>query len=181
MTAGDTENDTDDNDDGGNGDADNNGGDVDMAGVLTIAPIPNQTYTGKALKPEVVVAYGRDILQLGRDYTITYKNNTNAAKADATKAPVAIVKGKGNYAGTVTLTFNILAKEMTEKNTVVSEMIFNENGKVQAVKPTVTVAGKKLAAADAAKAPNVVLKAKVNKPKLEYNGGKVKFRRALPQ
>lgn len=129
----------------GDGDDAGDGDEADVVRVLTINPIPNQKYTGKALKPEVVVTYGREVLQLGRDYTVSYKNNTNAAKADDVKAPVAIVKGKGNFEGTVTLAFNILAKEMTEENTSVAEMIFNENGKVQAVKPTVTVSGKKLA------------------------------------
>ena len=135
---------TEDGDDASDGDDAGDGDDVDVVRVLTINPIPDQKYTGKALKPEVVVTYGREVLQLGRDYMVSYKNNTNAAKADDTKAPVAIVKGKGNFEGTVTLEFNILAKEMTEKNTVISEMISEENGKVQTAKPVVTVAGKKL-------------------------------------
>lgn len=137
---------TGDGDDANDGDGAGDGDDADVVRVLTINPIPDQKYTGKALKPEVVVTYDREVLQLGRDYTVSYKNNTNAAKAGDTKAPVAIVKGKGNFEGTVTLAFNILAKEMTEKNTSVSEMISGENGKVQTVKPVVTVAGKKLAA-----------------------------------
>ncbi len=112
---------------------------------LTIAPIPDQTYTGKALKPEVTVTYGRDILTVGKDYTVSYKNNTKAAKADSDKAPVAVVKGKGNFEGTVTIAFNILAKELTESNTEISEMYSYENGKAQTVKPTVKLNGKKMA------------------------------------
>ena len=52
------------------------------------------TYTGKALTPVVTVkdANGKK-LAAGTDYTVAYKNNTNAGTATVT------VTGKGNYAG----------------------------------------------------------------------------------
>ena len=134
----------DDKEDDNTGDSDASE-DEDIPRVLAIEPIADQFYTGKALKPEVIVTYGKDVLSLGKDYTVSYKNNINAAKADSAKAPVAIVKGKGNFEGTITVAFNIIAKELTESNTDISEMLSYESGAKQTVKPTVKLSGKKLA------------------------------------
>lgn len=64
-------------------------------------------YTGKPITPEVEVFVGEKLLTRGKDYTVTYKNNINAASKDAVKAPSIIVTGKGNYKGTATATFEI--------------------------------------------------------------------------
>ena len=65
-------------------------------------------YTGKAIKPEIRVYDGKRLLVEKKDYTITYKNNVNAAAADSgKKAPVITVKSEGNYKGTATKTFTI--------------------------------------------------------------------------
>ena len=109
-----------------------------------IAPIPAQTYTGKAIKPEVTVTYGSQTLTLGTDYTVTYKNNINAAKVDDTNAPTVTVNGKGSYGGTLTATFTIEAKELTEDNTTISSMVYVADGKTKQIIPTVTLDGKKL-------------------------------------
>ena len=114
--------------------------------VYRIAPIPAQDYTGKAIKPEVTVTYGRQNLTPGTDYTVTYKNNTNAANADAVNAPAVTVKGKGNFTGTLTATFTIEAKELTEDNTTISSMVYIADGKTKQTNPTVTLDGKKLIA-----------------------------------
>ncbi|MDE6363592.1 MAG: FIVAR domain-containing protein, partial [Lachnospiraceae bacterium] len=63
-------------------------------------------YTGKAVRPEVKVYDGEIPLQLNKDYTVTYKDNTNAGKA------TAVIKGKGNYQNEVEKTFNILEKDL---------------------------------------------------------------------
>lgn len=59
------------------------------------------TYNGSAKKPAVTVKSGNKTLKSGTDYTVAYKNNTNAGNATAT------VTGKGNYSGTVNKTFKI--------------------------------------------------------------------------
>ena len=62
-------------------------------------------YTGKALKPDVTVTIqlnGKTVtLEKGTDYTVSYANNINKGTATVT------VKGKGNYSGTITLSFTI--------------------------------------------------------------------------
>lgn len=47
------------------------------------------------------------ILRNGKDYTLRYANNKAVAKASDDKPPTVIVKGKGNYAGEFSLTFEI--------------------------------------------------------------------------
>ncbi|MDE6016690.1 MAG: DUF285 domain-containing protein [Acetatifactor sp.] len=113
---------------------------------IAISVIPAQTYIGKAIKPGITVNYGKRTLTPGVDYTVSYKNNTNAAAADAAKAPTVIVKGRGNYTASITGTFAILAKPLTEANTVVAPMVYTVDGKVKTPTPVVTVDGVKLKA-----------------------------------
>ena len=74
---------------------------TDLAGA-TIAPIPNQTYTGSAITPAVTVTLGADTLVKDTDYTVGYSNNTNAGTASVT------ITGIGAYSGTKGATFTIL-------------------------------------------------------------------------
>ncbi|MCM1211996.1 MAG: InlB B-repeat-containing protein [Blautia sp.] len=89
--------------------------------ALVLQDIPDQVYTGSKLQPSVLVydAEGT-LLKKGKDYSITYANNTNAdvALADGAPAggygasledteygfnknlPYITITGKGNYAGT---------------------------------------------------------------------------------
>ena len=66
-----------------------------------IAAIPDQTFTGSAIEPEIIVTDGEKTLTLGTDYTVSYSDNTNVGTAKAT------ITGKGNYSGTVEKTFTI--------------------------------------------------------------------------
>jgi len=66
-----------------------------------IQDIPSTTYTGSAKKPNVTVKDGDYTLVEGKDYTVTYSNNTNAGTATVT------VTGKGNYTGSVSKYFTI--------------------------------------------------------------------------
>ncbi len=59
--------------------------------TFVVAPIPNQTYTGYEIKPEVSVSYSGDALNKNIDFGVTYANNIDVGEADVT------VKGKGNY------------------------------------------------------------------------------------
>ena len=97
---------------------------------MTIAAIASKTYTGSAHKPAPKVTWGSKTLVSGTDYTVAYKNNTNAGTATVT------VTGKGNYKGTLSATFKIAAKKITPAVTL-SANAFTFNGKVR--KPTVTV------------------------------------------
>ena len=114
---------------------------------LWIAGVKDQTYTGKALKPEVRVYDGGRRLQEKTDYTISYKSNVKANDAsDAKKAPTITVKGKGNYSGSVTAVFKIVPVNIAEQELAVTiaDMVLAHNGKIQKKVPIVTFNGKKL-------------------------------------
>lgn len=104
-----------------------------------------QTYTGKAIKPEVKVYDGDVLLEVKKDYTISYKNNTKAASGDAIKnAPSIVITGKGNYSGKETITFTIEQKDIGEEDIVVTPIVLKYNKKLQKPVPTLTYNGKKL-------------------------------------
>lgn len=59
--------------------------------TFVVSPIPNQTYTGYEIKPEVTVTFSGDTLDKNIDFGVTYSNNINVGEADVA------VKGKGDY------------------------------------------------------------------------------------
>lgn len=67
----------------------------------SVAPIADQFYTGKALKPAVTVKYGNLTLKSGKDYQISYSGNVNQGTGTVT------IKGKGAYDGSINRTFRI--------------------------------------------------------------------------
>lgn len=67
----------------------------------SVSKIKAKTYTGYKMKPSVTVKVGSKKLKKGTDYTISYKNNIKVGTAKV------IIKGKGNYTGTKTVTFKI--------------------------------------------------------------------------
>ena len=65
--------------------------------------VADQSYSGSALKPAVTVSLNGKTLTSGVDYTVAYSNNTNVGTATVT------VTGKGNYSGTASGSFKIVA------------------------------------------------------------------------
>ncbi|MBR4719475.1 MAG: hypothetical protein IKP31_04440 [Lachnospiraceae bacterium] len=102
---------------------------------IWIDDIPAQDYTGSAVKPAPVVHY-RSMILSPRDYTVSYKNNTNAAKKDADKAPTVTVTGKGNYTGTAKKTFTINALDL--RNATAPDILLTANNNTQYGKTKVT-------------------------------------------
>ena len=81
---------------------------------VTINTIPDQTYTGQAIEPEVAVnGYSAD------DYDVTYENNIRVGKATAT------VRFKGNYSGTVSKAFQITPKALTVSGVAASNKVYD--------------------------------------------------------
>lgn len=101
-----------------------------------------QGYTGTAIKPIVYVFDGNKLLTEKKDYTISYKNNTNAYKytdgSDVAKRPNIIVTGKGNYSQKDYIYFDIEKKDLTDSDIVIADILTTlTTGKQQ--KPTTTV------------------------------------------
>lgn len=74
---------------------------IDISAAV-VSKIPKRKYTGRKMKPVVVVTYAGCTLKKGKDYTISYKNNRKVGKAKV------IIKGKGIYTGKKQITFLIV-------------------------------------------------------------------------
>ena len=71
---------------------------------ITIDPIPDQAYTGSAVKPEIVVKDNAgNTLSKGSDYTVSYSNNTNVGEAN-----VKVKATKNGKTVNATATFKIV-------------------------------------------------------------------------
>lgn len=76
-------------------------------GRATVSKIPNQTYNGKEIKPKLKVKNGSVTLKSGTDFKPVYVNSKNPGKAKV------IIKGKGNYTGTQTVSYSIVVPKVT--------------------------------------------------------------------
>ena len=102
-------------------------------------------YTGKALKPEISVYWYKTLLVKGKDYTVSYKRNTNANAGDIKEeAPTVVIKGKGNYQGSIYKTFVILPKNINDEDVTAEEQVLTYNKKLQKKIPSVLWNKKKL-------------------------------------
>ncbi len=95
-------------------------------------------YAKGGAKPNVTVTVNGRSLVMNTDYTVSYKNNTKVGNT-----AMIVIKGKGNYSGSVTKTFEIKQQSLRAENIkiFVSDAQAGKN-------PTVTVYdtnGKKLA------------------------------------
>ena len=71
---------------------------------ITIDPIPDQTYTGSVVKPEIVVKDNAgNTLSKASDYTVSYSNNTNVGEAT-----VKVKAAKNGKTVNATATFKIV-------------------------------------------------------------------------
>ncbi|MEZ3507787.1 MAG: Ig-like domain-containing protein [Lachnospiraceae bacterium] len=118
-----------------------------------VLPVGDQVYTGSAIKPVVQVydsvSYedgSRELIELvlNKDYTVSYKNNRNV-NLEGKAVPTIIVRGKGNYAGTESVLFNIVPKALTDTDIVTDDMTVAYSGRVIKSVPVIYRNGKKLA------------------------------------
>lgn len=105
---------------------DNIGFDSNNSTPYVMDPIPNQTYTGSALTPAVTVnvtgnrnAEGQlqQYVELtSNDYTVQYSDNV-----DVTRVATLTVTGKGNYTGSASTTFYIVARAVSDSAFTVNQ------------------------------------------------------------
>lgn len=103
--------------------------------------IADTSYTGKAIKPSVTVYHGKTLLTPGKDYTVSYKNNTKA-----TDEAKVVIKGKGNYRGSIIQNFKILPIDLNGEDVLIPDLYVKapKAGKSVTPAPVVTRNGKKL-------------------------------------
>lgn len=73
-----------------------------LANMSATLSVTQCAYDGTAKTPEVIVNNAGNTLVAGKDFTVTYRNNTNPGQA------TAVINGIGNYQGSKTLNFIIV-------------------------------------------------------------------------
>lgn len=118
-----------------------------------VLPVGDQVYTGSAIKPAVQVYDSvryedgsRELIELvlNKDYTVSYKNNKNV-NPEGKAVPTVTVRGKGNYAGTETVLFNIVPKALTDTDITTDDITVAYSGRVIKSVPVVYRNGRRLA------------------------------------
>lgn len=98
--------------------------------AVTVSP-KTSTYTGKACNPSVTVRVNGKLLTIGKDYGITYLNNTKPGNG------IIQIAGKGNYVGNINKTFIIKKVEIKNTKITISPEKFTYTGEY--FKPKVAV------------------------------------------
>lgn len=96
----------------------------------SVSAIPDQTYSGQAITPEVTLTHNSAALVNGTDYTVSYSNNKNAGTA------TAVITGIGNYSGTMKTTFRIMPLSIYN---VYNTEVLNQEYTGKAIKPSMTI------------------------------------------
>ena len=99
--------------------------------TFVVAPIPNQTYTGYEIEPEIDVSVSGEKVMENTDFTVKYSNNINVGLAKVT------VSGKGAYKVLSSIAnFTIITKNIAP---VTFAPISEQDYTGEAVIPTLTV------------------------------------------
>lgn len=123
---------------------------LNIAGLegFAVAADASYPFVKGGVKPVPTVTYNGVALEMGKDFTVSYKNNKAVAAADAKKLPSLTVKGKGNFKGTAdSVTFLIDAKAISGCDLILDDVAYTT--KKNGFKSKVTIVdtdGKKLSA-----------------------------------
>ncbi len=104
----------------------------DMSLCKVTVNTKNLIYDGKAKAPKITVTDSGKAMQSGKDYTVSYKNNTRAGTG------IITVTGTGNYGGSISTRFTIGKASNTIK---VSDINKTVSAKAQTVSSGVRVSG----------------------------------------
>lgn len=103
--------------------------------------VPQYLYQKGGTKPKVEIKVYDQLLIEGKDYTLSYKNNTQLHDGKSSGAPTVIIKGKGNYVtdgrNPITLQYGIKAANIEQSWITVSDVVVQTKG---LKKPTITIA-----------------------------------------
>lgn len=99
--------------------------------TLVISAIPNQVYTGFAIKPSMTVTFSSSTLTKNIDYSVTYSNNTNVGTATVKVQGMGAYEMLSSKANFTIVTRNISKAQISE--------IKDQKYTGKAIKPSLTV------------------------------------------
>ena len=109
-------------------------------------------YNGQKITQNLRVYHGETLLKEKTDYTLSYKNNINAAEWNTAKAPSVTITLKGQYSGSVTLYYTIKPLDINkidiysaESKSPGYEQAVNYSKKLNIPNPVLSFGKKKLA------------------------------------
>ena len=121
---------------------------LDLSGDIWVAGFQQESenivYTGQKITQDIRVYHNETLLKEKTDYTLTYKNNVNAAAYDSSKAPSVTIKLKGQYSGSRTLYFTIQPRNIDEDGTMGYEQVVQYAKTLKIPAPTLSYNNKKL-------------------------------------
>lgn len=99
---------------------------ADIEGRFVINCAATAVYSKGGAKPEISASFKNadgsiQELVAGKDYTVSYKNNTSVG---GTKKPIAIVSGKGNFKGKRNCEFAIITKDISSVTLNAVDIVF---------------------------------------------------------
>lgn len=129
---------------------------LDLSGDIRVAGFQKESdalvYNGQKITQSFRVYHKNTLLKEKTDYTLSYKNNVNAAAWNTAKAPSVTINLKGQYQGSVTLYYTIKPLDIndidiynTPKVSPGYEQTVNYNKKLTIPAPVLTYGKKKLA------------------------------------
>ncbi len=84
---------------------------LDLSKEIRVAGFERESdklvYTGQQVRQNLRVYYKENLMTEKTDYTLTYRNNTNAARWNTVNAPSVTITLRGQYQGSVTLYYTI--------------------------------------------------------------------------
>ena len=89
-------------------------------------------YTKGGSKPKPVITYDNQQLQEGIDYILNYKNNNAVGNS---KAPIIVVKGKGNFTGRMEIPFTIKTQDLNNMTLVSCDKIYKNKANIYKITP----------------------------------------------
>lgn len=109
------------------------------------------TYEKGGCKPNVNLTFTGQELVPGKDYTISYTNNKGVGRTTDKKKPTIVLKGKGNFKGSLKIAFNINEKDLGDADSgveiYVSDVEYNaKTNKYKSTPVLLDSNGKKLVA-----------------------------------
>ncbi len=99
-------------------------------------------YDGERHTQDIRVYHEGRLLKEKQDYSLTYKNNINAAEYDSAKAPSMTIMMKGQYSGSRTLYFTILPQKIDVSQGY--EQAIQYGSKIKIPAPVIYSSAKKL-------------------------------------
>lgn len=112
---------------------------VDPLGNVSSTVDASVVYEKGGSRPKPVVRFGNSVLAEGKDYMLTYANNTRVNDgSDPGRIPYVTIKGKGNYKGTRSLAFKITMRSMEGLTISAPDKVYKNQKNAYKTTPKIT-------------------------------------------